>query len=54
MSVDTIQTVAVLGAGTIGVFTFQWAKLLGAKKVIVFDISDERLALAMRLGADGA
>lgn len=46
-------TVAVLGAGTIGIFTFQWAKLLGAKKVIVFDISDDRLELAKRLGADG-
>lgn len=46
-------TVAVLGAGTIGIFTFQWAKLLGARKVVLFDISDERLALAERLGADG-
>ncbi len=46
-------TVAILGAGTIGIFTFQWAKLLGATKVIVFDISDERLALAEKLGADG-
>jgi len=45
--------VAILGAGTIGIFTFQWAKLLGARKVIVFDISDERLALAEKLGADG-
>lgn len=45
--------VAILGAGTIGIFTFQWAKLLGATKVIVFDISDERLALAEKLGADG-
>ena len=46
-------TVAILGAGTIGIFTFQWAKLLGATKVVVFDISDERLALAEKLGADG-
>ncbi len=46
-------TVAILGAGTIGIFTFQWTKLLGAKKAVVFDISDERLALARRLGADG-
>lgn len=46
-------TVAILGAGTIGIFTLQWAKLLGARKVIVFDISDERLALAKKLGADG-
>ncbi len=45
--------VAILGGGTIGIFTFQWAKLLGAKKVIVFDISEERLALAKKLGADG-
>ena len=47
-------TVAILGGGTIGIFTLQWAKLLGAKKVVVFDISDERLALAMKLGADAA
>ncbi len=46
-------TVAVLGMGTIGIFTLQWAKLLGAKKVIAFDISDSRLELAKRLGADG-
>jgi len=45
-------TVAILGGGTIGIFTLQWAKLLGAKKAIVFDISDERLALAKKLGAD--
>lgn len=45
-------TVAILGGGTIGIFALQWAKLLGAKKVIVFDISDERLALAKKLGAD--
>ena len=46
-------SVAILGGGTIGIFALQWAKLLGAKKVVVFDISDERLALAKRLGADG-
>jgi L-iditol 2-dehydrogenase len=45
-------TVAILGAGTIGIFTSQWAKLLGAKKVVAFDISGERLALAKKLGAD--
>ncbi len=46
------ECVAVLGGGTIGIFTMQWAKIFGAKKVVVFDISDERLALAKRLGAD--
>lgn len=43
---------AVLGGGTIGMFTMQWAKIFGAKKTVVFDISEERLALAKRLGAD--
>jgi len=46
-------SVAILGGGTIGIFALQWAKLLGAKTVAVFDISDERLELARRLGADG-
>ena len=44
-------TVAVLGGGTIGIFTLQWANLLGAKKTAVFDISGERLKLAARTGA---
>lgn len=44
--------VAVLGGGTIGLFTMQWAKIFGAKSVTVFDISDERLELAKKLGAD--
>ena len=45
-------SVAILGGGTIGVFTMQWARLLGAKSIAVFDISPERLALAKRMGAD--
>lgn len=46
------KTVAILGGGTIGLFTMQWAKIFGASKVVVFDITPERLDLAMRLGAD--
>ena len=46
------QDVAILGGGTIGMFTMQWAKIFGSHKVVVFDISEERLALAKRLGAD--
>lgn len=46
------EDVAVLGGGTIGLFTAQWAKIFGAKRVFVFDIDDERLALAKKLGAD--
>ena len=45
-------TVAILGGGTIGLLTMQWAKIFGAKKVVVFDIVPERLELAARLGAD--
>ncbi len=46
------KDVAILGGGTIGLFTMQWAKIFGAKSVTVFDISEDRLALAKRLGAD--
>ena len=46
------KTVAILGGGTIGMMTMQWAKIFGAKKTVVFDIVDERLELAKRLGAD--
>lgn len=43
---------AVLGCGTIGLFTLQWAKLMGAKTVTVFDVNPARLELARKLGAD--
>lgn len=46
------KTVAILGGGTIGLFTMQWSKIFGAKKVVVFDINNERLDLAKKLGAD--
>lgn len=46
------ECVAVLGGGTIGLFTMQWAKIFGARKVVVFDISEDRLELATRLGAN--
>ena len=44
--------VAVLGGGTVGMFTMQWARIFGAARVAVFDISPKRLELARRLGAD--
>ncbi len=47
-------TVAVLGCGTIGIFTIQWAKIFGAQKIVAFDIDAGRLALAKRMGADDA
>ena len=44
--------VAVLGGGTMGVFALQWAKILGAKKVVVFGRDKTHLELSTRLGAD--
>ena len=46
------EDVAIIGGGTIGIFAMQWAKIFGARRVAVFDISDERLEMAKRLGAD--
>jgi len=46
------QDVAVLGAGTVGLFTLQWAKILGASRVVAVDINPARLATATALGAD--
>lgn len=44
--------VAILGGGNIGLFTAQWARIFGAKRVFVFDIDDDRLKLAKDLGVD--
>ncbi len=46
------EVVAILGGGTIGLFAAQWARIFGAKRVFVFDIDNDRLALAKKLGAD--
>ncbi len=46
------EYVAVIGGGTIGNFTMQWAKIFGGRTVVVFDIDESRLALAKKMGAD--
>lgn len=46
------EDVAILGAGTIGIFTLQWARIMGANRIFVFDIKEERLELAKEFGAD--
>jgi L-iditol 2-dehydrogenase len=46
------DTVVVIGAGTIGLFILQAAKLRGAKTTIACDINDFRLDLAKQVGAD--
>ena len=46
------DTVCAYGAGPIGLFAVQYAKIAGAKKVIAVDIREEKLALAQKVGAD--
>ncbi|MBO10919.1 MAG: alcohol dehydrogenase [Planctomycetaceae bacterium] len=45
------DTVAVLGAGPIGLTTARWARFRGARRVIVSEFVTHRLALAERMGA---
>ncbi|UCG03480.1 MAG: alcohol dehydrogenase catalytic domain-containing protein [Candidatus Heimdallarchaeota archaeon] len=44
--------VVVLGAGTIGNLTAQTAKALGAKSVLITDVSEYRLEIAKKVGID--
>ncbi|WP_400162730.1 galactitol-1-phosphate 5-dehydrogenase [Brevibacillus sp. TJ4] len=44
--------VAVFGLGAIGLFVIQFAKVLGAKQIVAVDIHQEKLDLAVQLGAD--
>lgn len=44
------DTVAVIGAGPVGLCAMQCAKILGAGKVIAVDIDKKRLELAQKLG----
>lgn len=45
------QTVAIFGAGPIGLVTIAAAKAQGASKIVVFDLSEERLEKAKAIGA---
>lgn len=46
------DNVCVFGAGTIALFTLQWCKILGAKKVTVIGRSKAGLETAKKYGAD--
>ena len=46
------KTVMICGAGTIGLMALKVCKLLEAERVIVVDLSNDRLALARKHGAD--
>ena len=48
------QSCLVVGAGLLGLFAVQYARLSGAYPVIVSDMNPERRALALTLGADAA
>lgn len=51
MKFQSAEHVLIIGAGTIGLLTMQWAKLFGARELTVIDIADDQLALAKQLGA---
>lgn len=46
------DTVAVIGAGPIGLFMIKMARIMGAASIFVSDISEYRLSLAKEAGAD--
>jgi L-iditol 2-dehydrogenase len=46
------DTVAIIGAGPIGLLHLLTVKKMGASKIIISDTVDERLKLAEKLGAD--
>lgn len=50
--VSSKDTVLLIGAGTIGLFILQAAKLKGAGKILVADINEFRFNMAKKLGAD--
>lgn len=47
-----MDTLAIIGAGPIGLLTMLAARLAGAGKVIMTDVSARRLSVASKLGAD--
>ena len=52
-NLDVGDSVVVVGAGgPIGLLAIQWSKIFGAKKIIAIDISEQKLVLAKRAGAD--
>ena len=44
------ETVAIFGAGPIGLMAAQWARMMGARQVVVFDLIPEKLDMARDLG----
>jgi threonine dehydrogenase-like Zn-dependent dehydrogenase len=52
LKTSPIDNVLIAGAGAIGLLHLILSKIAGAKKVMVSDISDDRLKIAKKYGAD--
>src|SRR3954465_5127802 len=50
----TGHRVLVVGAGPIGLFAVQWARLAGASQIVTVDLSEEKSAMAIEAGATHA
>ena len=44
------KTVAIFGSGPIGLMVAQWTRIMGAAHVLLFDVVQDKLALARRIG----
>jgi aryl-alcohol dehydrogenase len=51
LKVDVGKSIAVFGTGSVGLSAVMAAKLVGAGKIIAVDLRDDRLKLALELGA---
>ena len=54
LNIELGESAMIIGLGLLGMFSVEFAKLSGAYPVIVSDLSAERRALALKLGADYA
>ncbi|XP_021775806.1 sorbitol dehydrogenase-like [Chenopodium quinoa] len=52
-NVSAETTVLIIGAGPIGLVALLSARAFGAPRIVVADVDDHRLSVAMSLGADG-
>ncbi len=52
VNISKDDSVAIIGVGTIGMLILQVVKAMGAKSIIAVDIDDEKLKLALKMGAD--
>jgi L-iditol 2-dehydrogenase len=48
--VDAGDSVAILGAGPIGIILAQWARICGAGRIFLTDVVDEKLEVARKYG----